>query len=109
MTRPDKILDIKIEYQDLEGEDHDGHFKDATLQKDRSIALHKSLPAEELKIVLGHELVHYAFAKSGISAILRELSNGTDALEEGAVVAIQNHLIATGALIVNPKYFKKGK
>lgn len=107
MNRPKKILDVEINYKDLEGEDYDGAFKDATLFKDQSIDIHKGLPAAELKIILGHELVHYAFARSGFSAILRAYSGGTDALEEGAVVAIQNHLITTGVLIVNPKYFKE--
>ena len=107
MIKPKKILGLPINYIDMTGSDTDGEFKDGTVKQ--SINIHKDLSDVETKIILAHELIHYAFAKSGFSSVLHSLSNGTDALEEGAVVAIQNQLIATGVLVLNPALFKKGK
>ena len=109
MIKPSRILGLPIKYVDMTGETYDGEFKDGTLAKEQYIKIHKDLGDEETKIILAHELIHYAFAKTGINSILHGYSNGTDALEEGIVVAIQNTLLTSGVLVLNPKFFKKGK
>jgi len=107
MHKPKKILNITITYPNKDVLADFGEFSDGILNQ--SIAIREDLSEEETKFILAHELLHYAFFKSGTDQILYELGNKTNALEEGVVGAIMQQLIATEVLVVNPKYFKKGK
>lgn len=66
------------------------------------ITLRDNLGSKEEQILI-HELIHYALDRSGLNYTLYELSNKTDALEEGIVRAIEKQLAETGVLVVNPK------
>ena len=107
MHKPKRILNIPIKYPNTDDLDTTGEFVSGVIEA--SINIDDSLSDEETKVVLAHELMHYAIWKSGFDRVLKSLGCDTDALEEGIVSCIQQQLVATDVLIVNPKYFKKGK
>ena len=107
MKKPNKILGVPIKYVPKEEmDDAMGEFIDGRNSK---IRIAEELSDEDTKDTLAHELMHYAFYSGGLASQLRYLSNDTSALEEGIVSCIENQLISTGVLVLNPDLFKKGK
>ena len=105
MKKPSKILGIRINYvPKADMDDSWGEYSEKGV-----IRIGSDLSDDETKLTLAHELMHYAFHKSGMNSQLHYLSNNTVALEEGIVSAIEQQLVAPGVLILNPKFFKKGK
>ena len=109
MIKPSRILGLPIKYVDMTGETYDGEFKDGTLAKEQYIKIHKDLGDEETKIILAHELIHYAFAKTGINSILHGYSNGTDALEEGIEAATVDEQLSEDDELLAEFYASQGE
>lgn len=99
MKVPTKIKalgDVKVKYKAIDA---------AGLYLDGVITIDTGSPAEKAGGVLGHELIHYALDKGGISRLLVDLGDKPDNffLEEGIVTAIQKFLLDTGVFVLNPK------